>query len=134
MERAKFNFIASLLFDYPKTDDYIKQRVEEITYPYNPKADSNIGGGRSNIANKPVEKLALNLATDRRLTALENNKRIIDECLDESDGDTAKIIEEVYFHKSKTIEGVAMELPLSPSQARRKRQYFFQAVSDRLGL
>lgn len=134
MERNKFNFIASLLYDYPKTDEYIKQRTEELMYPYNPNQDENIGGGRSNITDNPVERMAINIATDRRLTTLERNKKIIDQCLDQCSWETYKIIDTVYFKRAKSVEGVAMEIPLSASQVRRLRQQFFELVADELGI
>lgn len=134
MDRNKFNFIASLLYDYPKTDEYIKQRTQELMYPYNPNQDENIGGGRSNITDNPVERMAINIATDRRLTTLERNKKIIDQCLDQCSRETYKIIDTVYFKRAKSVEGVAMEIPLSASQARRLRQQFFERVADELGI
>lgn len=134
MERNKFNFITSLLYDYPKTDEYIKQRTEELMYPYNPNHDENIGGGRSNITDNPVERMAINIATDRRLTTLERNKKIIDQCLDQCSWETYKIIDTVYFKRAKSVEGVAMEIPLSASQVRRLRQQFFERVADELGI
>ena len=134
MERNKFNFITSLLYDYPKTDEYIKQRTEELMYPYNPNHDDNIGGGRSNITDNPVERMAINIATDRRLTTLERNKKIIDQCLDQCRWETYKIIDTVYFKRAKSVEGVAMEIPLSASQVRRLRQQFFERVADELGI
>lgn len=134
MDRNKFNFITSLLYDYPKTDEYIKQRTEELMYPYNPNHDENIGGGRSNITDNPVERMAINIATDRRLTTLERNKKIIDQCLDQCSWETYKIIDTVYFKRAKSVEGVAMEIPLSASQVRRLRQQFFERVADELGI
>ena len=134
MERNKFNYITSLLYDYPKTDEYIKQRTEELMYPYNPNHDENIGGGRSNITDNPVERMAINIATDRRLTTLERNKKIIDQCLDQCSWETYKIIDTVYFKRAKSVEGVAMEIPLSASQVRRLRQQFFERVADELGI
>lgn len=134
MDRNKFNFIASLLYDYPKTDEYIKQRTEELMYPYNPNQDENIGGGRSNITENQVERMAINIATDRRLTTLERNKKIIDQCLDQCSWETYKIIDTVYFKRAKSVEGVAMEIPLSASQVRRLRQQFFERVADELGI
>ncbi len=134
MDRNKFNFITSLLYDYPKTDEYIKQRTEELMYPYNHNHDENIGGGRSNITDNPVERMAINIATDRRLTTLERNKKIIDQCLDQCSWETYKIIDTVYFKRAKSVEGVAMEIPLSASQVRRLRQQFFERVADELGI
>ena len=134
MDRNKFNFITSLLYDYPKTDEYIKQRTEELMYPYNPNHDENIGGGRSNITDNPVERMAINIATDRRLTTLERNKKLIDQCLDQCSWETYKIIDTVYFKRAKSVEGVAMEIPLSASQVRRLRQQFFERVADELGI
>lgn len=134
MDRNKFNFITSLLYDYPKTDEYIKQRTEELMYPYNPNHDENIGGSRSNITDNPVERMAINIATDRRLTTLERNKKIIDQCLDQCSWETYKIIDTVYFKRAKSVEGVAMEIPLSASQVRRLRQQFFERVADELGI
>ena len=134
MERSKFNFIASMLYDYPHIDTYVKQRTEELMYPYNPNQDENIGGGRSSVIDMPVERMAINIATDRRLTTLERNKKIIDQCLDQCNGETYKIIDTVYFKRAKSVEGVAMTIPLSASQARRLRQQFFERVADELGI
>ena len=123
-----------MLYDYPHIDTYVKQRTEELMYPYNPNQDENIGGGRSNMPGTPTERLALNIATDKRLSALERNKNCIDEALDESNSITVAIIKMVYFKKEKTVDGAAMSVSLSTSQVKRLRLNFFELVADKFGI
>lgn len=104
-------------------------------HPFNEDRDENIGGGRSNVPGKPVEHMAITIADDRRLTLLEHNQKIIDDCLDNTDEETKSIIYELYFkkHRELTINGVAQRLHLNASTVSRKRTAFFEAIRDELG-
>lgn len=104
-------------------------------YPFNEDRDENIGGGRSNVPGKPVERMAITIADDRRLTSLERNRQIVDDCLDNTDEETKSIIYELYFkkHRELTISGVAQRLHLNDSTVSRKRTAFFEAIRDELG-
>lgn len=116
--------------------------------------DDNIGGGKSNVKvsqfgdydqdgnalGKPsvtnaTEIMAITIADDRRLTNLEREKDIIDNCLDEADDETKRIIYELYLkkHQTLTVDGVAQEIHLSVSQVRRKRLNFLTELRDELG-
>jgi len=101
-------------------------------YPYNSNQDDNIGGGRGNIPDKPIERMAINIATDRRLTTLERNKKIIDQCLDKCGEDTNKLVDMVYFNKSHTLEGAAMNTLVSYSKAKQLRLNLFELIADEL--
>ena len=135
MERGTFKHIEQILRDYPYLDTYIANREQELMYPFSEDRDENIGGGRSNVPSKPVERMAITIADDRRLISLERNRQIVDDCLDNTDEDTKSIIYELYFkkHRELTISGVAQQLHLNDSTVSRKRTAFFEAIRDELG-
>lgn len=133
-ERAIFNHIKTILKDYEKTDQYIKDRETELMHPFTSR-DRNVGGGRSNVMHNTAETMAITIADDRRLSNLERNKRIVDDCLDRSDHITRTIITEWYIkpHSALNAQGVACLVNLSPEAVKKRRSYFFKMVREELG-
>lgn len=135
MKTAKFKYIETILRDYPKTDEYIKYRMQELMYPFNEHRDENIGGSRGSMTDFAVERMAITIADDRRLTALSNNKKTIDLCLYRSDNITQKLIKGMYFTNDyPTIQSAALDISMSCSQLRRRKNEFFAMLEDELGL
>ena len=135
MERGIYKHIEEILRDYPYIDQYVHERRQELLYPHNEFPDENIGGGRSNVPGKPVEDLIITITDDRRLAALEKNKRVVQECLDCTDFDTNYIINELYFkkHPTLTLSGVAESSHMSMATIKRKRTEFFESIKDKFG-
>lgn len=135
MEKGIYKHIEQILRDYPDIDDYVRERRQALMYPHNENPDENIGGGRSNIPNNPVENMVITIADDRQLAALEKNKEVITDCLNCMDEDTKAIVEEIYFkkHPTLTMVGIAEKQHLSLATAKRKRTDFFEKIRKEFG-
>lgn len=135
MERGIYKHIEQILRDYPYIDQYVHDRKQELLYPHDEFPDKNIGGGRSNVPGTPVEDLIITITDDRRIAALEKNKRVVQECLDCTDQDTEFIIDELYFKKRPTLttQGVAEKLHSSSSAISRKKLQFFNLIKNQFG-
>lgn len=135
MRVSTFNYIKDILADYYRTDEYIKQREEELRYPFKEK-DLNSDIRSVGVNSAVTERLAITIATDRRLCNLERNRDVIRACLERSDEQTKKIIEELYLKRRPTLTllGVAQQLYISKSQAYKLRNKFFESIADELGM
>lgn len=138
IKRSTFNYIKDILADYNKTDEYIKQREEELRIPWR-EADDNKGfsGNYSDNDGKAVAML-ITIEQDRRLTLLERNKRVIEDCMDNACEDTQVIIRELYMRKRPqyTLDGLIENnlIYCSRTQAYRKVNLFFAEVASELNL
>lgn len=136
MEKAIFNHIEKMLKDYPKIDSYIKQRENEIMYPYKPDRDENIGGGRAlNKRDESAEMTAITIADDKYIQGLKRNKEIISRCLKQSDSLTYEIIEQLYFKEFPflTMTGIAQFNHVDRTVCSRRRTQFFEKIAEELG-
>ena len=135
MRSGTYKFIEQTLKDYNETDQHIKQRVLELTYPYTPQ-DENIGGGKSNIAANPVERLAITIADDLLLTNLKRNKAIVDSILNELEPGAKEIIKLYYINQPRvyTWEGIAQRTQYSEKQCRNIRNIVFERIASKLGM
>lgn len=126
--------IEEILRDYPHTEKYIKQREEEITYPFT-YADTNVGGGRAQYKiNEGTAMIAIDIATDKELQFLKYNQHVVKSSLDCADDDTREIIRRLYFSNGRqNINTVADAMNISTSQVSRKRKDFFEAIAKQLG-
>ncbi|UJF15073.1 hypothetical protein LZ578_08680 [Jeotgalibaca sp. MA1X17-3] len=136
MKRGTYVYIEQILREFPDSDKYINQRKEELRYPLEREADENIGGGRSNTVGSPTERAAISIADDKRLHKIIENKNAICSVLEDSSDLVNEIIHEFYFKKprTKTWQGIAMEIPISERHCRRLRNMFFEQIADELGL
>ena len=136
MKRSTFNYIKQILKDYSQVDDHIKKRMEELQYPYRPD-DVNSGikgnGQTDNMAN-----LMITIEQDRRLSALERNKKVVEDNLNECGEDTETIINELYikrypkYHMEGLVENHLIEC--GRTKAFQLRDNFFENIADDLGL
>lgn len=135
MRPSVFNYLKDSLADYQQTDALMKQRLEELKYPYK-ATDLNAGIKKQGVIGQPVEAMILAIAADRRLAHLEKNKLAISECLAQTDEVTRTIIEEVYLKKRATVTmiGIAQKLYISKNSAYRLRNTFFEKLADELGI
>ncbi|MDT7016163.1 transcriptional regulator [Latilactobacillus curvatus] len=137
MRRWAFKCIEGILRDYPNIPDYIKQREQELMYPIQ-TPDENIGGGRSSTIIKPQERMIITLDEDRRLNALKQQRKLIDDTLDEFGTDTEAIINELYFKKRQeyTIEGLIEQRKIfvGRSKAFELKTEFIESLGTKLGL
>ena len=131
MRDSTYRHVVQILRDYKHTDRYIRQREEELMYPY--RAEEQVGG-QGNLPGKPSERMAITIAEDRRLSNLENNRRVIDDCLNRADIVTQEIIGYMYINDDKSAIGAAMEANISDRHARRLHSQFVEDVANELGL
>ena len=136
MKRSTFNYIKDILRDYPNIDKYIKERELELRTPYR-QTDLN-DDIKGNRISDSMTTMMITIEQDRRLSALERNKRVIEDNLQECDEDTRTIIEELYIKKytQYTMEGLVQNelINCSRSQAFNLRNYFFENVAKELNL
>lgn len=136
MKRSTFNYIKDILRDYPNIDKYIKERELELRTPYR-QTDLN-ADIKGNRISDSMTSMMITIEQDRRLSALERNKRIIEDNLQECDEDTRTIIEELYIVKYQryTMEGLVEQRLIScgKSKAYDLRNRFFENVARELNL
>ena len=136
MKRSTFNYIKQILKDYSQVDDHIKKRMEELQYPYRPD-DVNSGikgnGQTDNMAN-----LMITIEQDRRLSALERNKKVVEDNLSECGKDTETIITELYIKRYPRyrMEGLVENhlIECGRTKGFQLRDNFFENIADDLGL
>ena len=136
MKRSTFNYIKQILKDYSQIDDHIKRRMEELQYPHRPD-DVNVGI-RGNSQSDSMTNLMITIEQDRRLSALERNKKVVEDNLNECGEDTETIIRELYIKRYPryTMEGLIKNniIYCSRSQAFRLRDAFFENIANDLNL
>ena len=135
MRKSTFNYIKDILGDYYRTDEYIKQREEELRYPHR-DSDLNAGIKGNRAGYDAQDNLLITIEQDKRLYALERNKRIIGEALEEADENTKTIIQELYLKKYSqfTLAGLIhqQKIFVSKTKAYELRNLFFQRIADEL--
>ena len=136
MKRSTFNYIKDILRDYPNIDKYIKERELELRIPH--RADDVNADIKGNRISDSMTTMMITIEQDRRLSALERNKRIIEDNLQECDEDTRTIIEELYIKKytQYTMDGLVQNglIYCSRRKAFNLRDAFFENVARDLNL
>ena len=135
MDSGTFKQIEIILQEYPRYEGYINRREEELLNPYTP-TDTNIGGGKSNRTSDTTAVKAITLADDRILQRIRFQHRVVKRTYDSADEDTQEIIKEYYFKqpRTKTWDGIALQVNSSKRTCFRIRKAFFSKLADELGL
>ena len=135
MDTGTFKQIEIILQEYPRYEDYIKRREEELLNPYVPQ-DTNQGGGKANRTSDTTAIKAITLADDRILQRIKFQHQAVKRTYDSADEDTQDIIEEYYFKqpRTKTWDGIALQVNSSKRTCFRIRKAFFSKLADELGL
>ena len=135
MDSGTFKQIEIILQEYPRYEGYINRREEELLNPYTP-TDTNIGGGKSNRTSDTTAVKAITLADDRILQRIRFQYRVVKRTYDSADEDTQEIIKEYYFKqpRTKTWDGIALQVHTSKRSCFRIRKAFFSKLADELGL
>lgn len=135
MNKAKFNYIAWLLYSYSSLPARIKGREEMLLHPFVEDVDTNVGGGKSNVMGNQAETTAIMIAGDSELESLRNTIKVINKLLRSSRVEVRIIIEEMYIKPSHaTITQVAPKVFLSESQVKRLRTEFFEELAQELAI
>lgn len=131
MDSSDFKRIEQILYDYPNTDQYIKIREAKLTYVYRGRSDVLKG-----IVPVGASLLDCTMTIDRELMQLKINQLCVQYCLEHSDEDTNRIIEELYF---KDLPGMTLDqlgkkvLHMTKSNVSKKRSEFFKFLLRELG-
>ncbi|MGX7108337.1 DUF722 domain-containing protein [Facklamia miroungae] len=135
MRKSTFVQIECTLSEYPDYERLLRERKNEILYPYNEFQDENIGGSRSPKISNTTESKALSLVKDKQLNRIKFQKQAIEKCLDHSGRGVKEIIKMYYFTKPrvKTWEGIAQDVNFSRRQCINLRNNFFSRLADELG-
>lgn len=137
MRKSTVNYIKDILSDYPKIDEYIKRRHEELRYPYK-ESDINAGikGNKTNYDQQ--DYLMITIEQDQRLAVLERNRRVIAMLFEECSADTKIIIKELYMKRMPqyTIQGLITNglIFVGRTKAFELRDRFFVEVAKELHL
>ena len=136
MKRSTFNYIKQILRDYPQIDDHIKRRMEELQHPHRP--DDVNAGIKGNRQTDAMANLMITIEQDRRLSALERNKRVVEDNLNECGEDTETIITELYIKRYPRyrMDGLVENhlIKCGRTKAFQLRDNFFENIADDLGL
>ena len=136
MKRSTFNYIKQILKDYSQIDDHIKRRMEELQYPHRP--DDVNAGIRGNSQSDSMANLMITIEQDRRLSALERNKQVVEDNLNECGEDTETIITELYIKRYPRyrMDGLVENrlIECGRTKAFQLRDNFFENIADDLGL
>lgn len=134
MDSGTFKQIEIILQEYPKYEDYIKRREEELLNPYRPQ-DTNIGGGKTNRTSDITAVKAITLADDRVLQRIKFQYRAVKNTYNQADDITQEIIREYYFKqpRTKTWDGIALQVHWSRRKCLNIRNAFFDRLADELG-
>ncbi|MFK8242826.1 MULTISPECIES: transcriptional regulator [unclassified Facklamia] len=136
MKKSTFNYIKDILKDYPNIDRYIKERELELRIPS--KQDDLNSGIRGNRVSDSMTNMLITIEQDRRLSALERNKRVIEDNLNNCDSDTKKIIEELYIERYPRykMQGLVDNMLINCGRTKgfQLRDRFFENVADDLRL
>ena len=135
MDSGTFKQIEIILQEYPRYEEYIKRREEELLNPYTPQ-DTNQGGGKSNRTSDTTAVKAITLADDRILQRIKFQHQAVKRTYESADEITQDIIEEYYFKqpRTKTWDGIALQVNSSKRTCFRIRKAFFSKLADELGL
>lgn len=131
MRDSTYRHVVQILRDYKLTDTYIQRREEELMYPY--RSEEQVGG-QGNLPSSPTERMAITIAEDRRLSNLENNRRVIERCLKQTDCVTQELITCMYLENDLSAMSASEEIDISDRHARRLHSRFVEEVADELGL
>ncbi|MBP1045100.1 transcriptional regulator [Enterococcus sp. BWM-S5] len=137
MRKSTFNYIKDILADYPRINEYIKQREEELRYPHRESdLNADIRGNKSSYDHQ--DNMMITIEQDQRLLGLERNKQVVANLLDECCEDTKVIIRELYMRRMPkyTIQGLITNglIFVGRTKAFELRDRFFLEVAKDLNL
>ena len=91
-------------------------RYRRDLMPSNTPDYSGIGGSH-NGESRPVERLAVEIATDRYIFQLEESTAAVEEICDKLRAQDRRLVELVYWRRSYTVRGAAEKLHMDTSTA-----------------
>lgn len=121
-------------YNYHNTLKEIAKLREEIMNPFQ-EENINVGGSKTNIYDKPTERIATRLTTHKQLNYLTEVTEAIERVYNALPDDYKKLVRLKYWNKNErlTWQGIADKLNVSERQARRWRDEIIMATIELLG-
>lgn len=97
-----------------------KRQLEQYRLELMPASTANYnfnGGGRSSEPGNPTERAAIKMATNPYILATERSIRAIEAVMERCDETDIKLITMVYWRRTHTVEGAAMNAHCSTNTA-----------------
>lgn len=134
IKKATFKHIESELYAYKDTLKEIALLREQIIHGTTSQ-DENVGGSRSSIPSRPTERIVTRLATNKKLTRLEEIASAIEKVYTGVSENHQKLIKLKYWTKPQelTWEGIAQKIHTSRRQAFYMRDEIVFAIAEVLG-
>lgn len=90
------------------------------------------------VSSRTTDEKEMQLISDERYIFLQNSVRAVDAAVDvtksRKDGDERmKLIKTVYWDKTRTLYGAALNIPISERQAQRWNTEFLEIISKKMG-
>ena len=137
MKKSTFNCVKDVLKDYSNIPSYIKQREEELRFPYH-TSDINAGIKGTRSTHNKEDLILITIEQDRRLEQLRWQYKVVQKALEECGSDTRTIIEELYIRKYPryTMQGLADNhfILCSSRTGKTLRTDFFEEIATQLYL
>lgn len=136
MKKALCTMVDKMLFDYPKIDDYVRERREAIEHPWI-ETDENVGGGKSNKINKPIENIIINIDDDKILHGLVKQKNAIYLAIQNVKPEFMQVINRYYFYNQArftTMDDIIKGLGVPRTSFYRSLNAFRHDILDNLSL
>lgn len=124
-----WNYCKFIIRQYPKLKKELETPLETAVTPNY----GGIGGGGG--ISRPVERAVIHDLNPRDQRRYESIEATIREAMAKPSGaDIVKLIDMVYWSKTHTIAGAAMEIPISENQAGRWNGWFIRTVAEKLDI
>lgn len=125
-----WDYTKKIIRSYPKLERKLDSVGETLCVPaYG--ASGGHGGGTSN----PVERAVVDRLTDQEQRRYDAVRAALEETGRMRDGQQRiRMIERVYFKRSHTLYGAALEVPVSERTAKRWNAGFIKLVAEKLDL
>lgn len=125
-----WNYCKYIIRQYPRLKKEMETPLETAVTP-NYGGSGGCGGGIS----RPVERAVIHDLSPKDQKRFDAVDQAIIKTLEKPSGkDIMRVIDMVYFQKTHTIAGAAMEIPISENQAGRWNGEFIRLVADLLDM
>ena len=123
-----WGYVRGMVRQYPK----YKKQLEELRLPYASPGLERCAGGRTA---DPTQNAALRELPRVKQRELEAVQAAISETLQKKGGkERLRLIQTVFWEQSRTLEGAAMKLYISPTTAARWSREFIYLTAEKYGL
>lgn len=135
LNRNTYRYLESEISSFAETQkEYQRRRSELLTDRQ--EVDEAQSSSKPNTISNPTERHALRLVDDKRLAKLREIIEAIQTVYDASTDEHKQFIEMNYWQKprARTIDGIAIELKVSPRTLYRMRNEVVYSLAKKLGV